>query len=421
MNQINSNKFRAFLLYLLVTLFLIFEMAVQVSPSIMTLQLMEELKLNTFQLGIMSGIYFYTYAFMQIPAGILLDRFSPRYIVTIAVMLCIAGTFLFGFTHDIYTGCLGRLLMGTGSAFAFISVLVVTADLFPSKYFSILTGVTQMLAAFGAMIGQLPLSILVNAIGWRSTLFLLTIIGLLLTVSVWHFLRYKKESKVPMINCRELIHSLQKVINKKQTWIVGAYAMLLWAPMSCFTSLWGVPYLMVVYGLKQTVAASLMASMWLGLALASPVLGWFSTVAKSRTLPLWLSAFIGSISFAIILIYPATNIPFIAILLFIAGAACSGQALSFTSIKENNDSSNKGTAIAFNNMAVVVSGAILQPLIGKILQVLHPVAVSNLVSEQTTVYATMPFKQSMLVVLFCYLIGAIIAFFFIKETYNEDQ
>jgi len=192
------SRSKAFMLYLLVSLFLFFEMGVQVSPSVMANQLMSAFQIGTFGLGLMSGFYFYTYTVMQIPSGILLDKYNPRLIITIAILTCVLGMLLFAMADTIYIAILARLLMGLGSAFAFVSVLVVTADLFPASYFATLTGVTQSLAALGAMCGQLPISLMVEHLGWRQTLLFLSAIGLGLALIVWFVLKYQRNAHLVM-------------------------------------------------------------------------------------------------------------------------------------------------------------------------------------------------------------------------------
>lgn len=396
-------KWKIFLLYITVSLFLIFEMAVQVSPSVMSTQLMQDLHLSTFGLGMMSGVYFYTYTAMQIPSGLLFDRYNPRIIITVSIMTCVMGMLLFALAQDIYIGCLARLLMGFGSAFAFVSVLVVTADLFKAKHFATMTGITQMLAALGAITGQMPISSLMSLMGWRNTLLVLCAIGLVLAAFVWNLLKYKRETEVAQISQENIRANLKKIIADKQTWYVAIYACLLWAPMSSFASLWGVPYLTNVYHFSEAGSAFLCSFMWLGLALGSPLLGMISTGLKNRVFPLAMAALIGAITFGLVLEF---NVSFnwVGVLLFLAGAACSGQALSFTVVKENNSHAVKATAIAFNNMAVVISGALFQPLIGKIIDVCEP----------GNCHVT-DFKTGLLVVLFSYVIAFVVAICFIRE------
>ncbi len=412
MPSVLKNKFsnlKTILLYSIVSFFLFFEMAIQVSPSVMATQLMHDLNIGAFGLGFMSGVYFYTYTAMQIPSGVLFDKYNPRIIITLAILICTLGTLLFSFANSAFLGSIARLLMGAGSAFAFVAVLVVTADLFKAKYFAMMTGITQMLAALGAMAGQMPISLLLHSVGWRHTLWILVLIGLILTVVVWKLLKYEKKSQTenPLHTKIDIKTSLKKIISDRQTWYIALYACFLWAPMSSFASLWGVPFLVSADHLGQTTAAFLCSFMWLGLALASPLLGMFSTAINNRVFPLYITALIGAISFGLILEYHLSFV-LLGMLLFLAGAACSGQALSFTLVKENNSNSVKATAIAFNNMAVVISGAVFQPVIGKLIESGH----AGLAVMENPAH----FKQGLLLVLGAYIIAFIIAAGFIKET-----
>lgn len=397
---------KAILLYAMVAFFLFFEMAIQVSPSVMSTELMNDLNINTFGLGIMSGVYFYTYTAMQLPSGLLFDRFNPRIIITLSILTCAIGTLLFATAQNIYVGSLARLLMGAGSAFAFVSVLVVTADLFQPKYFAILTGITQMLAAFGAMSGQVPIRFLVSSVGWRYTLLILSLIALLLSIAVWSFLKYKKSVLMNHLSSQPNKSSLRQILSQPQTWIVALYSCMLWIPMSSFASLWGVPYLLKVNQLSPMSAAFVCSFMWIGLALASPLLGLFSTKLQKRVLPLIISALLGTFAFALFLKFDLSP-SVLAVLLFLSGAACSGQALCFTVVKENNPVTVRGTAIAFNNIAVVISGALFQPLLGKLIEVSQ--------MKNPHIFNISSFKMVFLAILGAYLLASLLAIFLIKE------
>ncbi len=406
---------RAILSYLIVALYLFFEMGVQVSPSIMTRQLQQAMTLSAFGLGILSGFYFYSYTVMQIPAGLLFDRYNPRHVITWSILSCALGCLCFGLSSNIYLGSLSRLLMGFGSAFAFVAVLVVTADLFPSKYFAFITGITQMLAALGAMSGQIPLSYAVAHLGWRHTLFLLAIIGIVLAIFVWTLLNYKKDILNPhhANKTTSIIQDLHKIIANPQSWLIALYACLLWAPMSGFASLWGIPFLEHVYGFNQHCAAFLGSLMWLGLGLTSPLLGWISTAVASRKWPLALSALLGTVTFTLLSEFNIQSSALIALLVFLSGAACSGQALSFTNVREINSERQRATAIAFNNMAVVISGALFQPILGYLLDFHCQTGAGH---KQLALCQADHFRTSMLLVVGVYFASFITAAFFIKES-----
>jgi MFS family permease len=414
-DQVNkTSRSRAVFSYLIVALFLFFEMGVQVSPSVMTSQLQKTMSIGAFGLGLMSGFYFYTYTLMQIPSGMIFDRFKPRYVISTAILMCSLGCLAFGLSNNIVTGSIGRMLMGFGSAFAFVAVLVVTADLFPKKYFAFITGITQMLAAFGAMAGQIPLSYTVIHLGWKPTMFLLSGIGIVLAITVWLILNYNKanfsyqkpQAKLPF----------KTILANKQSWFIAIYSCLLWAPMSGFASLWGVPFLEHVYSFSKPNAAIVCSMAWLGLALASPALGYLSTEFKTRNWPLRLTALFGFIAFGALLTLNLSSTTLIMAIVFISGAACSGQALAFTVVKEINAPQQRATAIAFNNMAVVISGAIFQPVLGRLLE-FH----CNQKGALLHTCQAHHYRLSMLLVLGAYAIAFIIAAFFIKESWEKNS
>jgi MFS family permease len=399
--------FKAISIYTIVSLFLFFEMALQVSPSVMATQLMHDLDMTAFGLGIMSGVYFYTYTAMQIPSGFLLDRFSPRIIISLALLTCSIGAMLFSFIDNIFWGSLARLLMGCGSAFGFVSVLVVTADLFESKYFATLSGITQTVVGLGAMSGQIPIGILISHIGWRHTMLVLSAIGLTLAVLVWCFVKYKSHKQQQGYANSNVKADLKKVMSNPQTWYIALYACLLWAPIAGFASLWGVPFLTSVDHFSVTQAAIMCACMWSGLAVASPLLGMVSTALNRRVLPLAFVALVGAVAFTLIIEF-SFSLWVVGILMFLAGAACSGQSLSYVVVKENNPIAIKGTAIAFNNMAGVVSGAIFQPLIGKL--------ISTGAMAGVVIYNANDFKHGLSILVCAYVLAFLIAVFFVKES-----
>lgn len=405
-------------IFILVAFFLCYEMAVQVSPGVMTHELMRDLDINAAGLGLMSGCYFYTYTLMQIPAGLLYDRFSVRNIVLIPLLTCAIGAALFGLSHSVWEAALARLLMGLGSAFAFIGVLVVAADVFPKKHFALLAGLTQMLAAFGAMVGELPLVPLIAYLGWRHTMLYIAIVGFILAVFIWLFVRYKKVcSQTEIENLPNIKDSLKVISKNPQTWWIAIYACCLWAAMATFASLWGIPFLTTAYSLNHASAAGLISFMWLGIALCSPLLGWWSDFIANRKMPLIVSALVGLVCFTLVLFNKQIPVWSLGVLIFLAGGACAGQALSFAAVRENNTARNRATAIGFNNMAVVIAGALFQPLVGKLIQGHW----DGKLIDGIPVYSTVDYQIGLSTIAICFLLGSIVSIFFIKETGCKQQ
>lgn len=404
---------RATLIFILMALFLCFEMGLQVSPAVMTKDLSVALHLNSFDLGLMSGLYFVTYSVMQIPSGLMYDRLHFVKVVCSALLICGIGAGFFGLSTSLWTGALARMLMGFGSAFAFLSVLTTAARYFPKKYFAMLAGIAQLLAALGAIGGELPVAWLNEHLGWRhSFLSFMAFAFILMLIIIAVFYNMAASTKQPQ-ETESLRCSLKGILQQKQTWIIGLYALLNWAPMTAFASLWGVPFLMTQFNLSLNLAASLMSLIWLGVGVASPIMGVVSDLIKARRPILVLTALLGALAF-LVLLNMATLTPLeIGILLFVAGLGASGQLLSFAVVQDFTSKARSSAAIGFNNMAVVASGLIMQPLIGKLIQMHNT-------STVTGVYSLGAFHASLWILPACNILCVFIAVFFIRETYAKS-
>ena len=407
-----SFMLKSIFLFILSSLFLFFEMGLQVSPGIMTNNLMRSLDIDIFWLGITSGAYFFTYTLMQIPAGLIYDRASVRYAILLPLSICIIGGFLFAMASNFYMAVYARIFMGFGSAFAFIGVLVVASHVFPERYFALSAGVAQMLAAMGAMCGTIPLIPLINTFGWRGTMFIINGFGFTLLVIMWFFLKLPNK-RITNTAVRSLSIFIA-VAKQKQTWLIAIYACLLWMPMAVVASLYGVPFVEKYFSLSFVDATIVITSMWIGIAIGSPVAGIIMDKTRQLKQTLVTMAILGMIAFYLILFGNISNITMLMILFFAAGNSCAGQVLSFSLISKNNKPEHRATAIGFNNMAVVISGFIFQPLIGFVIR--YSEKAQKIVYNN---YGHQSYFNGMLIVLFGYFIATITVIFFIKPPSNS--
>lgn len=407
---------------LLGAMFYLYEFVLQVSPSVMTTELMRDLNLNAASLGAMAAFYYYAYTPMQLPAGLLYDRFGPRILITAAILICASGAFFFGLTNSVALASAGRFFMGIGSAFSFIGALLLVSRWFPAHYFALLAGIVQLMSSVGAICGQVPLAAAVAKWGWRTDIRWLAFIGLILAIVVWLVVRdyppnavqQQKDPSVAPAKQNELSR-LRKVCGNKQTWLIALYSFAIWAPIAAFAALWGVPFLVAAYGISTAAAAALCSFIWMGIGIGSPLIGWWSERMGRRLLPLTTAAVIGVGSLLAILYIPHLPMGILYILMFLFGLAAAGQSLAFAIVKDNNDADVTGTAIGLNNMAVVAGGAIFQPLIGIILHA-HWNGVSH---AGAPVYSTADYRIALLVLPICFLGAAIISFKSLRETFCQ--
>ncbi|MDQ8039932.1 MAG: MFS transporter [Rickettsiella sp.] len=406
----------------LAAMFYMYEFILQVSPAVMTNELMRDLNLNAASLGTMAAFYYYSYTPMQLPAGLLYDRFGPRRLITLAVLICAIGALLFGTTSNVFMASVGRFFMGIGSSFSFIGALLLVSRWFPPHYFALLTGLVQLMSSVGAIAGQVPLATAISHWGWRSTIISLSIIGCFLALFIWTIVRDSPETvcqrkKFQCSSKTSELKRLQHVCSNQQTWLIALYSFAIWAPITAFAALWGIPFLVANYGISTEAASKASAMIWLGIGIGSPLLGWFSDKIQSRSIPLSFSALIGVISLTLVIYGPQLSITWLYITLFIFGLAASGQALSFGVVKDNNPPSVVGTAIGFNNTAVVAGGALFQPLIGFLLYYNW----NGTMHDGTPFYGAADYQKALVILPLCYILALVVSRFLLRETRCKQQ
>lgn len=336
--------------------------------------------------------------------------------MTFAIVLCAFGSAFFASTDSVFTACIGRFLIGIGSAFSFIGVLVLISRWFPPYYFAILAGVAQLMSSVGAMFGEMPLAALIDLVGWRSASFILAGVGFLLAILFWVFIRdypHQQNQTIPDHYLRDEWKRLVAVCKHAYTWIIGGYAFAIWTPIAVFAALWGVPFLQEKFQVSVVAASGLCSMIWLGIGVGSPLLGWLSDKLESRRIALIISAVLGLIATLIILYWSELSYNWAYVVLFVLGLGAGGQTVSFAVVKENNTPELVGTASGFNNLSVLIGGAIFQPLVGYILQQTGSWRIVN----GAHVYSISSYQTALLVMPVCFLASLLIATFLLKESH----
>lgn len=407
---------RPSIICLLGAMFYLYEFVLQVSPGVITKELMRDLHLNAAGLGTMAACYFYAYAPMQLPAGLLYDRFGPRRLMTIAILACAAGALFFSMTEGVALASLGRFLMGIGSAFSFIGALLLVSRWFRPQYFAAIAGIVGLMSSLGAIAGEAPLAAAVAHWGWRHSIEWIAYAGGFLAIIVYLVVR---DGPPDLLNQYRLtqpgeMKRLRDVCGNRETWWIALYSFAIWAPIVAF-ALWGVPFLEKAYHLDTSTASLACSMMWLGIGLGGPVVGWWSDNMGRRCTPLTLCGMIGLVSVTAV-IYVALPTTMLFVFMFLFGIASSAIGLAFAVVKDNNHFHYVGTAIGLNNMATVAGGALFQPLVGILLSS-HSTGVMQ---AGIPVYAVSDYRIALAVVPFCYLCSALISKFFLRETHCQS-
>ncbi|MBB71386.1 MAG: MFS transporter [Legionellales bacterium] len=410
-----TNLFFPIIILLIVAAFYFYEFMLQVSPGVMTHDLMKDFGVTAAGLGMISGFYYYAYTPMQIPAGLLYDRFGPRVLLSISATVCALGALGFGLAPNAYLAGIGRFFMGMGSAFAFIGCLVLISRWFPSKYFAFLSGVIMIMSSLGALVGEMPLAADVERHGWRHSMISLGLIGLGIAVLIWLIVRdspaFEKIKQHPK-QANEW-HRLAQVLRRPQSWWLALYAFCAWSPILIVAGLWGVPYIAQLYGISTTKASGFISIVWISVGIGSPLFGWVSDKIGRRCLPLTVAAGISLAATLGMLYIPHIPYWLMGVCMFGLGFGGSGQILSFALVKDNNPPRIVGTAIGFNNTMVVAGGLLFQPLVGLILKFTW----EGKLLDNVPVYSQSNYQVALAIVPLCALIGTLVSMFMLQESH----
>ena len=315
-------------------------------------------------LGNLSAFYFYAYAALQIPVGLLMDRIGPRRLMTGAALVAAAGSMLFAASDAIGGAYMGRLLIGAGAAFSWVGVLTVLTQWFPATRFAFFTGIAQAVGMAGAIFGQAPIALAVDGIGWRGTLVAVGGIGFALAVGIWLVVRDKPHAAA---SASGMLASLKVLLRNRETWLNAAFGLSMTGPMLAFGGLWAVPYLMATYGIERSAAAGIVSFIFIGWAVGAPLAGLLSDRVRARKAVMVGGALLSTVSFFVLAQSPGLPLAVLSALILFHGLAASAMVLAFAAVREHNPPQMSSTAMGLVNVAVVGSGALFQPLIGFLL------------------------------------------------------
>ncbi len=403
----------------LASFFYIYEFTVRVAPSAMSDDLMSSFGIQASGFSILAAMFFYGYTPLQIPAGLLYDRVGPRFLLSLSTLLCALATAAFALTTHIEFAYFCRLIMGVTAAFAFIGALIIASRWFPPRHFALFAGIVQFMGCIGAIVGLAPIAALTGHLGWRPATMMIAAVGVVFSILMWLIIRdYPAGYQLNLEKKHERPHNrLKAVCQNSQTWWVALYSLTCWAPIDIFATVWGTPYLMNLYHTNATKAAAGISLIWLGIAIGSPVAGWWSSHINRRRTPMIVCSCIGLVASIAVLYCGALPKPIMAVFLFLFGVSASSQVIGFGLVLDNNRDAVMGTAVGFNNMAVITGGALLQPLVGFILDIIWNHEYINGIPF----YSIQEFQKAMSMVPVICILGIICSVWFIKETHCKRK
>ena len=377
-------RFR-WLIFIVLALAYLFVYFHRLSLSVVANDLIKDFKTTASVMGLLGSTYFYCYAFMQLPAGLLSDSLGPRKSVTLFLIIASAGSIIFGFAPTIKIAFLGRVMVGLGVSMVFIPTMKILSRWFHPHEFAFMTGILNAVGGIGVLAATWLLAVMTLFFGWRISFELIGCCTFIIVVLVWFIVRDRPEDKgwpslgelgkekgkvFGPVKQIPLLQGVRRVISEKYFWPVA-----IWFFFDCgiffgFGALWGGPYLMDVYGMTRAQAGTVLSMIAWGMIIGSPPLGFISDkLMKSRKKPFILCNLLLVIELAFLSIYPSGLSRIALYIFFFIFSICASSVVifGFTIIKELFPVEIAGTSTGMVNLFPFLGGAVFMPLLGRVL------------------------------------------------------
>lgn len=342
------------------------------APGVIARELMQAFGATGAIVGLLSATYFYAYAGLMVPAGLLVDALGARRVVAAGGAVMGLGTLAMGAALTQGVLFAGRLAIGLGASVTFVGALKIAATWFPPAEFGTLAALTATMGLLGALAATAPLAALVAAVGWRGALGVVAWLTLAAAAACGWVVRDRPDaSGEPAAvgpGLRAVLAGAGQVLRNPHTWPPFLTFFWLYAA-NANLMLWVVPYLRDVYGLPTTDAALYATGTSLALLVAGPLTGFVSDrLVHRRKLP--YAILNGSLfGLWVILVLTLGALPLWGVygLFFGMGLVGAGFVLTWPIGREVNPPHLAGIAVAVVNMGGFAGAALTQGLIGAVL------------------------------------------------------
>ena len=399
----------------------------RMAPGVVAEYLMSSFRITGTKLGTLSAIYFFVYAFMQLPSGVIADTLGTRTSLVFGNLVAGLGSIIFGMAPTFEMACVGRFLVGLGVSVVFISLIKNNAVWFHERVFGRMSGLTILIGNLGAVLAAGPLAAVLSLYQWRTVFIGIGCLSLALCLLSFFIVRNRPEDLgfTPPNNfslatdqkaANGWLKNLFSILTSLKVWpgfwiqfgmIGGLYALM---------GLWGVPYLRDVYGLSRAYAANHMTAMLLSFAFGAMFFGWFSDRIGRRKPLLVLCTLSYTLLLGVLTYIPLHPGPQTLFLFGITGFMGSGFVLTFAAAKEIMNPNLSGMAVSVVNTGGFIGTALLQPLFGYLADRNWDGAVVNSIR----VYSVQDYRSGLIVML---LFGMLAVFgaIRVRETFCSNQ
>jgi len=366
-----QNKLTPWIVWGIATLYFFYDYMQQVAPGAMVTELSTHFNAGTASIGFIASVYFYSYAVMQIPIGMMADRFGPhRPLALAAILSCTAGA-LFTFTSTPAEAIGVRVLLGAATGFSFVSCLKLVDNWFPPQKFATMVGLTNIIGMSGAVMGEAPLTESVNRFGWQNTLLGIAVFGAIIALLIIFLIKDQPDNGQKQDSATDkpaTLPVLMQILKTPSAWLNAVYAATINMVYTGFGALWGTVFISKLYNISTTEASFMVSMIFVGAIPGSFFFGWFSDRIGKRGIPMIMASTGGLICMAAVVYVPQIPYSLMFGLMLLLGFCCAGNVVAYAFGNNISPKGADGISLGFVNTFLIGGSALAQPIIGWLLQ-----------------------------------------------------
>lgn len=362
---------RRWTIFGLCTALFLMSMLYRSSNAVIAPMLIRDLGLDYDDLGLLGAVFFYVFALVQLPMGLILDRIGPRATITALNLTATAGAVIFALSEGLAGGVMGRALLGLGMAANLMGPLKLYTAWFKPKVFATLIGITTAVGYLGAMLATSPLALLTEAVGWRVSFFLLAGLNLALSLAIWLLVSNRPSGTEgrPVDPPPRIEHPVRILAASRTFRSIAATAFLRYGSFAAIQTLWAGPFLIDVLNLSPVAAGHLLLALNVGFICGAPAGGviadrWLGS--RKRTVQIGLAVL--GVTVVCLALWPAGwPVWWLGGLFFVSGFFNSWTNIIYAHVKEAMPQAMSGTAMTGANFFTMIGGGVFIHGLGGIL------------------------------------------------------
>ena len=357
--------------------------------------------------GIVVTAFAIPYGLAQLFCGPILDEYGQRRVLPMVIGICLLGGIISAITTSYYWYLFARMLIGFGSAFAFVSVLKIASEWLPQRMYPFLSGLTTTFGMLGGIFSEAiaPMFNHYDQIYFFTGICLVAVVLILLAL---FYVRDGESHDDSAFDLKLIISDIATVLSHRQIWIAGFVGLAMFSPIQLFIT-WAIRFFAQDLGVSEVISGNIASMIFWGTCVFAPLAGWAASRMQHKK---WL-LFIGntlSLLGMVLVLYSVHVDTFTAIILmFMVGAGIAAEPLVFVYATREVNAHLTATAVAATNFVVNLS-SLLQPYIG-----------DQLIETSKQVYSLESWRYALSIIPILLLINYIFIYNLKEMAYDNDD